>query len=97
MSLISSHPILIAYLAIINLVAFVYYGLDKSLARHKARRVSEKTLWLLAAGGGTLGALMGMNFFRHKTKKLSFQLGLLAILMAQLLIIKFLIAFGFQI
>jgi uncharacterized membrane protein YsdA (DUF1294 family) len=46
--------------------------------------VREKTLWLLALLGGSPAALAGMHVFRHKTKKLSFQAGLAAILAIQI-------------
>ncbi|MFH1947064.1 MAG: DUF1294 domain-containing protein [Candidatus Magasanikbacteria bacterium] len=49
--------------------------------------MSEKMLWILSAIGGSIGALLAMNFFRHKTKKLSFQAGIATILAGQILLV----------
>jgi uncharacterized membrane protein YsdA (DUF1294 family) len=80
----------LTYLTIINLVTFFIYGLDKAKAgRAGARRVSEKALLILALIGGSLGALLGMKVFRHKTKKISFQAIFAVILAVQILLIWF--------
>ena len=78
-----------AWLAVVNLVTFLAFGLDKWKARRKVqhesvRRVPEKTLFLLAVLGGSLGALLGMQVFHHKTLHQSFRLGIPAILICQL-------------
>ena len=78
-----------AWLAVVNLVTFLAFGLDKWKARRKVqhesvRRVPEKTLFLLAVLGGSLGALLGMQVFHHKTLHRSFRLGIPAILICQL-------------
>ena len=78
-----------AWLAVVNLVTFLAFGLDKWKARRKVqhesvRRVPEKTLFLLAVLGGSLGALLGMRVFHHKTLHRSFRLGIPAILICQL-------------
>ena len=72
------------YLVLINLPAFMAFGIDKSRARNHAWRIPEKTLFLLAAVGGSIGALLGMFFFRHKTRHLSFRIGLPVILLVQI-------------
>lgn len=74
---------LAAYLAAINLAAFVAFGADKRRAKRGAWRVSEKTLFLLALLGGSLGAMCGMFVFHHKTRHWYFRYGLPAILLAQ--------------
>ena len=74
-------------LAIGNLVSFGAMGLDKARARAKARRIPERTLFLLAALGGGLGALAGMYCFRHKTRHWYFVVGMPAILLAQLFLL----------
>lgn len=74
------------YLAIVNVVAFVLYGLDKYKAKTGAWRIPEKTLLGIAVIGGSVGALAGMNFFRHKTKHWYFKYGLPAILAVHLCI-----------
>lgn len=72
------------YLAVVNVLAFVLYGLDKYKAKAGAWRIPEKTLLGIAVIGGSVGALAGMNFFRHKTKHWYFKYGLPAILAVHL-------------
>ena len=68
------------YLLLINAAAFA----DKRKARKNRWRIPERTLILSAAFGGSIGALLGMYTFRHKTKHLKFTLGIPAILIAQI-------------
>ena len=75
---------LLWYLAAVNLVTFTVYGVDKAKARRGAWRVPEKTLFLLPLLGGSLGALLGMKVFRHKTKHWYFVWGIPLILVAQI-------------
>jgi len=75
---------LLLYLAAVNVVSFAVYGADKRRARKDKRRVSEKTLFLLAAIGGSVGALLGMKVFRHKTRHWYFVWGIPAILLVQI-------------
>lgn len=56
------------YLIAVNIIAFAVYGIDKYKAVHKKWRIPESTLILLAAMGGSLGALLSMILFHHKTK-----------------------------
>ena len=81
---------LIIYLAAINLIAFLAMGTDKFKARNAMWRIPEKTLFLLALAGGSVGAILGMFAFRHKTKHLSFRIGLPLILAAQCAVAYFL-------
>lgn len=79
------------WLALINLMTFLVFGFDKLKAKYKekhegARRVPEKTLFLLAALGGSVGALLGMRVWRHKTLHRSFRIGIPLILAVQILI-----------
>lgn len=60
------------YYLIINLAAFIFYGADKRKAVRGDWRIPEKTLLLLALAGGGIGAFLGMQIFRHKTKHLQF-------------------------
>jgi len=60
--------------AVMSLVCFIAYGLDKRQAGNGGRRVSERTLHLLAFLGGWPGALIGQRQFRHKTQKMSFRI-----------------------
>ena len=75
---------LAVWLIAINLVTFAVYGNDKRRARRGAWRVPEKTLFLLPLLGGSIGALLGMRVFRHKTKHWYFVWGVPAILLAQI-------------
>ena len=61
-----------AWLIIINIIAFIAYGVDKHKARSKNRRTPEALLIFLALIGGAPGALIGMFVFSHKTKKPKF-------------------------
>ena len=76
--------VLLVWLAVINLVTFAIYGIDKAKAKRGAWRVPEKTLFLLPLLGGSLGALLGMRVFHHKTKHWYFVWGIPAILLAQI-------------
>ncbi|MBQ4610189.1 MAG: DUF1294 domain-containing protein [Clostridia bacterium] len=67
---------LIMIIAGMSFVLFAMMGIDKALAKGGAWRVPEKTLFLLALLGGALGGIIGMYFFRHKTRHLSFKAGL---------------------
>ena len=82
---------LILWLVLINVVTFLVFGLDKWKAKRKVkkesvRRVPEKTLFLLSAIGGSVGALLGMRVWHHKTLHKSFRIGIPAILTAQILL-----------
>lgn len=79
------------WLLVINLVTFFVFGFDKLKAKYKekhesARRVPERTLFLLAVLGGSAGALLGMKAWHHKTLHRTFTIGIPVILALQLLI-----------
>mgnify|MGYP004732687693 FL=1 len=76
--------VLLVWLAVINLVTFAIYGIDKAKSKRGAWRVPEKTLFLLPLLGGSLGALLGMRVFHHKTKHWYFVWGIPLILLAQI-------------
>ena len=75
---------LLYYLIVINILTFAVYGIDKWKARQGSWRISEATLLMLAVIGGTIGALLGMQVWRHKTMHLKFTYGLHLILLAQI-------------
>lgn len=79
--------LLIIYLAAVNLAAFLTYGWDKMKAKRNEWRVPEKTLLALAVVGGSVGALAGMQFFHHKTRKWKFKVGVPLILLIQIALI----------
>ena len=64
--------ILVYYLILVNLAAFILYGMDKSYAKKGARRIPERTLLFWAWIGGSIGAFLGMRLFHHKTLKPKF-------------------------
>ena len=74
---------LFAWLAAVNVLAFVLFGLDKWFAVRGMWRISERTLFTVALLGGTAGALRGMSAFRHKTRHKTFTLGMPASLLLQ--------------
>ena len=74
-------------LMVINIAAFTIYGYDKVQSRLNRRRISEKSLFIVALLGGSLGAWLGMQIFRHKTKHWYFQFGIPLILAVQALLI----------
>ena len=78
--------LLFLYLLIMNATGFISMLADKHKAKKKLWRIPEATLLAIAALGGSIGALVGMYAFRHKTKHLKFTLGIPAILIGQLLL-----------
>lgn len=71
------------YLLTINLIGFVIMFIDKSRSIHKEWRVPEKNLIGLSMIGGSIGMLLGMHLFRHKTKHKKFTIGIPFILILQ--------------
>ena len=76
-----------AFMAL-TVTAFILMGFDKRISGSRVMRVPEHVLWGLAAIGGSLGMFLGMQVFRHKTKKSSLQIVLLGILVVQLMLGK---------
>lgn len=74
---------MLIYLLAVNAVGFAVMLYDKYLAKNNLWRIPETTLFGIAAVGGSVGCLVGMYTARHKTKHLSFTLGIPAILIAQ--------------
>ncbi len=74
----------ITWLIIINLIAFAIFGIDKKRAKKGQWRIPEKTLFLSAILGGSIGAILGMYIFHHKTKHWYFQVGIPAIMIVQI-------------
>ena len=72
------------YLTAINILLFTLMGIDKYKAKRGLWRIPERTLFLTAALGGSMGGILGMKTFRHKTRHNSFKYGFPAILIAQL-------------
>lgn len=84
---------IICYLLIVNIAAFFLMGIDKKKAQTGAWRIPEKTLFLSAILGGGVGAIAGMQLFRHKTRHRSFVIGMPLILLAWVILLAALIYF----
>mgnify|MGYP003514249863 FL=1 len=80
---------LMYFCIVINIITFLVFGYDKWQAKNNKRRISEFNLLLLAGIGGTIGGLIGMNFFKHKTNKFSFILSFYAIVILQIVLLYF--------
>ncbi len=83
--------IIIIYLTSINLATFITYGIDKMKAKRSKWRIREASLLLLAVLGGSIGALLGMKVWHHKTMHKKFKYGVPAILIVQMAIIGYLL------
>lgn len=82
--------LLLYYLAGINVAAFLIFGLDKWKAKTDQWRIPENTLMLLALAGGSVGALLGMRTWRHKTQHAKFKYGIPAIILVQIFLAGYL-------
>jgi len=78
--------IVLTFLAVVNVVTFFLYGIDKRKAKRSKWRVQESTLLWWAVFGGSIGALLGMRVWHHKTQHKKFKYGVPAILIAQIAI-----------
>ena len=77
------------YVALANVVVFFMYGVDKWNAKHGLRRIPEKTLLGIAVAGGSIGAYIGMQLFRHKIRKPRFYIGIPVILAVQVVLLLY--------
>ncbi len=82
---------ILLYLLFVSVLAFLLMGLDKHYAKVRAWRIPEKVLFLAALAGGSVGSILGMQLFRHKTRHWYFRLGMPLILVAQVLLAAFLL------
>lgn len=80
---VSWHPVILGYLILINLAGFILMGADKRRAKRDQWRIRERTFFFMALLGGSLGTILGMKGFHHKTRHWYFRFGLPAILAAQ--------------
>ncbi|MFN7044741.1 MAG: DUF1294 domain-containing protein [Flavobacterium sp.] len=81
--------VLFIYLIMINSLCFLTYGYDKLQAKKNNRRISEFSLLLLAGIGGTIGGILSMYLFKHKTNKFSFILSFYSIAILQVVLLYF--------
>lgn len=82
---------LLNYLVIINIIAFIVYGIDKLKAKRGKWRITEATLLLLAIIGGSIGAWCGVNVWHHKTLHKKFRYGIPLIIALQIAMIGYLL------
>ncbi|WP_144510959.1 DUF1294 domain-containing protein [Bacillus sp. FJAT-22090] len=75
------------FILLMSITSFIVMGYDKSQAKKHKQRVSERTLWTLAIFGGGIGAYLGMQMFRHKTKHTNFRVGFLMLLIVYVFIL----------
>lgn len=83
---ISVDQVMVALIAL-NAATFLMFGLDKIQAASHGLRAPEKILFLATLCGGSLGTLLGMNLFRHKTRKVGFQFVVAFILLLQIVVL----------
>ena len=81
--------IVLIYLAVINVVTFFMYGIDKWKAKNSKWRIRETALLGLAVLGGSIGAWLGMKVWHHKTQHKKFKYGVPAIIIVQLALIVY--------
>ena len=91
MATLSLLHIALIYLAVINVVTFFMYGIDKWKAKNSKWRIRETALLGLAVLGGSIGAWLGMKVWRHKTQHKKFKYGVPAIIIVQLALIVYFI------
>lgn len=84
--------LIVIYFTIINCISFIVMGVDKHKARKRAWRIPESTLFVLALIGGSLGSIVGMHLFHHKTRHWYFLYGMPAILIIQVLLVLLLLS-----
>lgn len=82
--------IIYLYITLVSIIAFMMMGIDKWKAKNHRWRISEKALMGIAIIGGSVGSIIGMYVFRHKTKHLHFKIGLPVILIIQIVVLKIL-------
>ena len=78
---------MIIYVLLVNIIGFALMGIDKSRAKKRKMRVPEATLFVVALIGGSIGSIIGMFTFRHKTRKWYFSYGMPIILVIQIALI----------
>ncbi len=83
----NSFDLIFLYVVIVNLVSLIVMGVDKRKAQKRAFRIPEATLFVLAIIGGSLGSIIGMHLFHHKTRHWYFLYGMPVILALQIILI----------
>ena len=78
--------LILLYFIILNIIGFLIMGIDKRRARKHAFRIPEATIFTIATIGGSIGTIIGMYFFHHKTRHWYFVYGLPLILIIQIIL-----------
>ncbi|MGN0388332.1 MAG: DUF1294 domain-containing protein [Suilimivivens sp.] len=89
--------LLLGYFIIMNLIGFSLMGIDKYRAKKRSFRIPEATLFIVAIIGGSIGSIIGMYAFRHKTRHWYFVYGMPFILLLQIILFIFLLNAPFEI
>ena len=79
--------LMIIYIAVVNIIGFALMGIDKARAKKRKFRIPEATLFVVALIGGSIGSIIGMLFYRHKTRKWYFVYGMPVILLIQIALV----------
>jgi len=79
--------LLIVYFVSVNMIGFALMGIDKHKAKKRAFRIPEATLFIVAIIGGSIGSILGMHIFRHKTRHWYFVYGMPFILAVQIILV----------
>lgn len=83
----NSFDLILLYIVIVNLISLIMMGVDKRKAQKRAFRIPEATLFVLAIIGGSLGSIIGMHLFHHKTRHWYFLYGMPVILALQVILV----------
>ena len=83
--------IILGYLLAVNITSFLLYGIDKYKAKKNQWRISEATLLMMAAIGGSIGAWAGMRLWHHKTMHKKFKYGIPVIIIMQIALVVYLL------
>lgn len=89
--------LLTTYVVVINLIGFIVMGMDKRRAKKHAFRIPEATLFTIAIIGGSIGSIIGMRYFHHKTRHWYFVYGMPLILILQIALLVFIYNGPFEI
>lgn len=89
--------LLTTYVVVINLIGFIIMGMDKRRAKKHAFRIPEATLFTIAIIGGSIGSIIGMRYFHHKTRHWYFVYGMPLILILQIALLVFIYNGPFEI
>jgi uncharacterized membrane protein YsdA (DUF1294 family) len=81
------NDVVFVYYVLFNIAGLLIMAVDKNRAKHHGWRIRERTIWGCSLFGGAIGSMIGMYIFRHKTKHLSFKIGLPLLAIGHLVIL----------